>query len=75
MAIEVGDKVKATEDYLNEACSAVERKRFAEKEKPGLFGTVLQVNGDNVFWVKWDEPGFSPDYDVAFASEIEKVDD
>lgn len=74
MAIQVGDKVKATEDYLNEACSAVERERFAEKEKPGLFGTVLKVTSDNVYRVKWDEPGFSPDYDVAFAFEIEKVD-
>lgn len=71
MAIEVGDKVKATEDYLNEACSGTERARA--EENGGLFGEVLQVTG-NVYRVVWDAPGFSRDYDVAFGFEIEKVD-
>lgn len=71
MSIKVGDKVKATKEYLNEACSEAERAWVAEFG--GLFGKVLKEVG-MAYRVKWDAPGFSPDYDVAFASEIEKVD-
>lgn len=69
MSIQVGDRVKANKNYY-EVCSPAEVA--AAEQNGGLFGEVVDVDG-NVLRVRWAQSGFSRDYDVAFAHEVEKV--